>query len=145
MGKSSESVRFMDDVDIAITMDNRSTDAQQSTNIDVSVKPIIFRASYRDIVLISTIMNKAITLYGNISHSGDDERDSQLAHPAQRPPIRSLVSKASKVAQSQLHPVGHARVLVAKELVSLFMTRDDHHDFDCRCSSKALSVGSDSS
>ena len=114
MGKSADSVRFMDDVDVTLTVDDRSNDSQQSTNIEISIKPVVFRASYRDIMLISTIVNKAVTLYANISHSTDGTKDAQTP-PASRPAARS---RASKMIQSQLHPVGHARALVAREQVS---------------------------
>lgn len=106
----------MDDVDITMTMDDRSTDSQQSTNIEVSSKPFVFRASYRDLMLISTIVNKAIALYGNIDFKADN--DNLEAVPA-RPPVKSVLSKQSRILQSQLHPVGHARVIVAKEQVRM--------------------------
>ncbi|KAF8898743.1 hypothetical protein BD779DRAFT_1795358 [Infundibulicybe gibba] len=92
MDKASESVRFLDDVDLTFSLDSRSSSSQQMTSIEIAVKPIIFRASYRDITMITSIVNKAIELYG------------QSQNP---PPLDATVVDAKFI--------GNARVLMSKE------------------------------
>lgn len=62
MDKPSDSVRFLDDLDLTLSMDNRQWAAQQMSNIEITLHPVVFRVSYRDIHLITTIVNKAIEL-----------------------------------------------------------------------------------
>jgi len=59
MGNLDESVRFLDDVDMTLSLDSRQTAAQQMTSIDIASTPIVFRASQRDINLIMAIVTKA--------------------------------------------------------------------------------------
>ncbi|CCL98963.1 uncharacterized protein FIBRA_00971 [Fibroporia radiculosa] len=53
--ETPESVRFMDDVDLTMSLDSRASSSQQLTSLEVSLKPLVFRASYRDINLITDI------------------------------------------------------------------------------------------
>ncbi|CAK5280530.1 unnamed protein product [Mycena citricolor] len=101
MGRPAESVRFLDDVDMTFSMDTRASSGQQMTSIEISSKPIVFRASYRDINMIMTIVNKAIELSG----------ESQAA-PATKP--QSTRVSGTQVSTSK-QPVGKARVLMSKE------------------------------
>ena len=80
MGKDTETVRFLDDVDFTFSLDSRSAESHQMTNIEVSSQPIIFRASYRDINLITTIVNKAIQLYTESiqKHSPANSKSEEL-------------------------------------------------------------------
>ncbi len=112
MGKPTESVRFLDDLDLTFTLDSRASEAHHSTSIEVTALPIVFRASYRDIILITTIVNKAIELYGKSSQSQDKlESDEGIARPA-------LTSrKISKPTTSRAQPLGSARVVMNKEQV----------------------------
>ncbi|KAJ7706184.1 vacuolar protein sorting-associated protein 13 [Mycena rosella] len=108
MGKPSESVRFLDDVDLTFSLDSRSSSGQQMTSIEISAKPIVFRASYRDINMITTIVNKAIELSSDsqAQSSSDEALKAQSMRPSQ-----TQMTKTSK------QPVGKARVLMSKELV----------------------------
>lgn len=63
MGRPEEA-RILDDVDLTLALDNRKLSLQQMTSVDIAFKPIVLRASYRDIMLILTIVNKAIDAYG---------------------------------------------------------------------------------
>ncbi|OSD03423.1 vacuolar protein sorting-associated protein 13 [Trametes coccinea BRFM310] len=112
MGKPAESVRFLDDVDLTFTLDSRSSSAHQSTSIEVTALPIVFRASYRDIMLITAIVNKAIELYGNSSKSSDSKKSS--GEVAIRPTLQST-RKPSRPTTSRVQPVGHAHVVTNKE------------------------------
>lgn len=115
MGKPSESVRFLDDVDLTFTLDSRSSGAHQSTSIEVTSLPIVFRASYRDIMLITAIVNKAIALYGNSSQSPGPERPCLEKTPS-RPALLSA-RRGSRPTTSRVQPVGSAHVVTHKEQV----------------------------
>ncbi|RDB28887.1 Vacuolar protein sorting-associated protein 13 [Hypsizygus marmoreus] len=110
MGKVSESVRFLDDVDLTLSLDSRSSSLQQMTSIEIAVQPIVFRASYGDISMISSIVNKALMLYGNTEKTEAPQQGVQslTAKPSER---------LAKSATSQYrHPtLGNAHVLMSKE------------------------------
>ncbi|KAJ7783787.1 vacuolar protein sorting-associated protein 13 [Mycena maculata] len=110
MGQPSESVRFLDDVDLTFSLDSRSSSGQQMTSMEISAKPIVFRASYRDINMIMSIVNKAIELYSDSQDQGspEDNVEAQSMRPSQ-----TQITKASASKQ----PVGKARVLMSKELL----------------------------
>ncbi|KAJ4486135.1 vacuolar protein sorting-associated protein 13 [Lentinula aciculospora] len=99
MGRPMNTVRFLDEFDLTFSLDSRSTSSQLMTDIELNARPIVFRASYRDITLISSIVNKAIEL-----SSRSTETRSQAA-----PAI------TSKTSQTQSRPVGKARILTSKE------------------------------
>lgn len=112
MGKPTESVRFLDDLDLTFTLDSRTSESHQSTSIEVSALPIVFRASYRDIMLIMTIVNKAIELYGKSTQPS--EQDKLVSEKAlSRPMLQSR--KVSRPTTSRPQPIGSARVAMSKE------------------------------
>lgn len=119
MGKSSERVRFLDEVDLTFSLDSRSSSSQQMTNMEINAKPIVFRASYRDINIITTIVNKAISLYGSSQKSSPAPDESAVTKPLLSRPSAVTKSNASKGGKSRIQPVGKARVLVSKEKVYL--------------------------
>ncbi|KDR84988.1 hypothetical protein GALMADRAFT_233521 [Galerina marginata CBS 339.88] len=116
MGRAAESVRFLDDVDLTFSLDSRSSSSQQMTNIEISLKPIVFRASYRDINLITSIVNKAIERYGN-------SQQSLLVQKQDNMKLGTTTTENHQLATSpivgQAHPefLGKARVLMSKELL----------------------------
>lgn len=73
MNKPTEAIRFLDDFDVSLTLESRQEVAKQFTGIQVMLQPIIFRSSYRDILLIMSIVNKAIALF-----SGNSEQPQEL-------------------------------------------------------------------
>ncbi|EJD47755.1 vacuolar protein sorting-associated protein vps13 [Auricularia subglabra TFB-10046 SS5] len=85
MGHPSERVSFLDDLDLTLTIDGRNVSEQQLTSIELDIKPIVLRASYRDINLIMTIVNKAIAL-----STSDSAGKSKSPSPASN---RSAASK----------------------------------------------------
>ena len=109
MGMASESVRFLDDVDLTFSLDNRSSSAQQMTRIEIAVNPVVFRASYRDINMITSIINKAVLLYGN------SQNTSRFSQVNEGPTVKSISPKDSRFRGRQ---TGKARVLMSKEQVS---------------------------
>jgi vacuolar protein sorting-associated protein 13A/C len=103
MGRPSEKAKFMDDVDITMSLDTRSTASQQLTNLEIYSKNVTFRASYRDIALITSILNRAMESY---NHSQEIQTDVN----ASASPIDAR--KSSPI------PTGRARVTMIKEQVS---------------------------
>jgi vacuolar protein sorting-associated protein 13A/C len=71
MDQPKETVRFLDDIDLTLSIDSRQVATHQMTDIELQVQPIIFRASYRDIMLITDIVNKAIALASRPSPDAD--------------------------------------------------------------------------
>lgn len=63
------SLRLLDNFDMAMSMDTRSTASRQTTSIEIDVDPLVLRVSLGDVTLISSVINKAIELS---SKSGDD-------------------------------------------------------------------------
>ncbi|KAK7064233.1 hypothetical protein R3P38DRAFT_3417731, partial [Favolaschia claudopus] len=108
MGKPAESVRFLDEVDMTFSLDSRSASGQQMTSIEISAKPIVFRASYRDINLIMSIVNKAMELLA-------DTQEQNVAD-VQPATLRATSTQISKITSSQ-QPVGSARVLMSREML----------------------------
>lgn len=108
MGKATESARFLDDIDLTVSLDNRSNSAQQMTSIEITAKPIVFRASYRDINLITTIVNKAIELYGN---------SQPAAAPSEQSVSPPYVTVSSTAAASTVSKPtsGKANIVMSKE------------------------------
>ena len=118
MGKAPDSVRFLDDVDLTFSLDSRSSSSQQMTNIEVVAKPIVFRASYRDINLITSIVNKAIEKYGISQEmlTNQKQDDFQSQQKLISNPHEVVATLPSSYARSR--SIGKARVLMTKEQVS---------------------------
>ncbi|KAG5731737.1 Vacuolar protein sorting-associated protein 13 [Termitomyces sp. T112] len=104
MGKASESVRFLDDVDLTVSLDSGSSLSQKMTNIEMVVKPVIFRASYSDLNMIASIINKAISLYGSINTQSPSEANTTASTSIPR-----------SLGPETLHQTLNARVLISKE------------------------------
>lgn len=120
MGKATESVRFLDEVDLTFSMDSRSSSSQQMTSMELAAKPIVFRSSYRDINMIMAIINKAIALYGNSQSSESPQAVETIsAKPLASRSSEGQVTKsnASKGDKTHTQLVGKARVLMSKEQV----------------------------
>ena len=106
MGKASERVRFLDDVDFTVSLDSRSSLSQKMTSIEIAVKPVIFRASYSDLNLMTSIINKAISLYGSINTKSPPQVNNMVSTSIPRSPEPGI-----------RHPRLNARVLISKEQV----------------------------
>lgn len=106
MGRPSEKAKFMDDVDITMSLDSRSTASQQLTNIEIHSKNVTFRASYRDIALITSILNRAMESY---NHSQESRRIQKAVNTSATP-----VDARKPLPM----PTGGTRVTMIKEQVS---------------------------
>jgi len=74
MDKPDVRVRFLDDLNVAMSLDTRQKGSQQMSSYEVEIPdPIIFRASYTDIMLITDIVNKAVAVATSAGKSGDDK------------------------------------------------------------------------
>jgi len=118
MGKSVDSVRFLDDVDLTFSLDSRSLSSHQMTNVEVMAKPIVFRASYRDINLITSIVNKAIERYGISQETLMNQKQNDFKSQEKMNPHEMGGTFSSSYNRSQSQPAGKARVLMVKEQVS---------------------------
>ena len=116
MGKNADSVRFLDDVDLTFSLDSRSTSSQQTTSMEVNVQPVIFRASYRDINLITTIVNKALQLYSQTIQAQSVGGVSSTA-VSQKPGAKSSRAQSSAAHSTA---IGRANVVTTKEQVGNF-------------------------
>ena len=130
MPRGSDEVKFLDEVDFTVSLDSRTSSSHQTTSIEVASKPIILRASYRDIQLILTICNKAMAAYGQLSVPNTSSNSLQ-SRPAARNTSVSSKSElthhsATAMKSSRSQAPGLARVLVSKEQVEY-----DHHLVPC--------------
>jgi vacuolar protein sorting-associated protein 13A/C len=127
-----EDARILDDVDLTLTLDSRTMSSHQMTSIEITFKPIVLRASYRDIMLILTIVNKAMEAYGRQTSTATG---SGPAHPsvtasktaARRVSGGSVEHTRSHPGQSNNLPLGTAHVVLSKEQVRRdgFVTEDE--------------------
>lgn len=115
MGADADTVRFLDDVDLTFSMDSRSSTREQMTSMELAVKPIVFRASYRDIILITTIASKALDLYGKSQNNSSVT--STASTKSAQPNVGPSQASRSNVTRSHRQAFGEARVLVSKEQV----------------------------
>lgn len=115
MGADADTVRFLDDVDLTFSMDSQSSTREQMTSMELAVKPIVFRASYRDIMLITTIASKAIDLYGKSQDNSSvtSTASTKIAQPYEG----ASQASRSNATRSHRYAIGEARVLVSKEQV----------------------------
>ncbi len=74
MGKQNDSVKILDDVDLSLSLSLEDRAARQYTNIEIDVQPIVFRTSYRDINLMTTIVNDAVA---RLSKGGGTDVNAQ--------------------------------------------------------------------
>ena len=130
MDTPSEQVRFLDDVDITLALDASDQGNQKHTTIELQTQPIVFRASYGDIMLIVDIVNKAIALASAESSVKPkaDEHSPKLS-PAKSDNVMGASSKSvsksrrlSRVSTSR-PAMAKPQVLVSRESVSRLKLR----------------------
>jgi vacuolar protein sorting-associated protein 13A/C len=117
---STDDARILDDVDLTLTLDTRMMSSHQMTSIDITFRPIVLRASYRDIVLILTIVNKAMEAYGrqtNTAPSSEPVHPSAISTTAVRRASGGSAQSRSDSSLSSNLPLGTAQVVLSKEQV----------------------------
>ncbi|THV04954.1 vacuolar protein sorting-associated protein 13 [Dendrothele bispora CBS 962.96] len=108
MGKPSDTVRFLDEFDLTFSYDNRTSASQQMTSIELNAKPIVFRASYRDIKLITAIVNKAIELSSKSQGLAADGNGKDMVRVASS-------GQSTTKSKRKRGPVGKSTVIASKE------------------------------
>lgn len=109
MGKASDEVNILDEVDLTCSLDNQSSSSHQTMDIEMTSKPIVFRASYRDITLISSIVNNALALF-NSSQSQAPSPTSQITSEP--------TASHQTLAQSTVSTQAEARAFISTEKVT---------------------------
>lgn len=97
--QSMEVVRFLDDLDITLSLDSARSTERQMTSIELNMRPVTLRASIVEINLISSILLRALALY------------NEQSKPAMNPP-KSLTDVRGSSTQSPARTRGtamHAR------------------------------------
>lgn len=88
---------MLDNFDITLSMDNRADSGKQIMDIDIGITALLLRVSYRDILLINSILNRAIELSNRNTPPAAEEEP-------QRPPIKPAASSNRKVSKSRTDP-----------------------------------------
>jgi len=115
MDQPSERVRFLDDVDVTVAMDTRGIAGNQSMILDVDITPVIFRASYTEIMLIVDVVNKAAAL----ASAATSKPEAAIEDAQQRQIGQQNAEQSSKMIQSRRKSVStRPQVVVTKETVS---------------------------
>jgi vacuolar protein sorting-associated protein 13A/C len=121
MGRPEEA-RILDDVDLTLTLDSRTMSSHQMTSVDITFKPIILRASYRDIMLILTIVNKVMEAYGRQSSAAPSSESNWPSMTTSTTGARRISGGSAQSTRSDpSQPLGTAHVVLSKEQVG----RDD--------------------
>ena len=130
MNKPKDTVRFLDNFNLTFSMDSRAMGLRQKTSIEVDVEPLVLRVAYRDIMLISSVINKAIELSSQSSADSEKEsvkqprRQASLATTTSVQSIdttkgRTIASRtgraASGTASSDDARLGAAHLIMSKE------------------------------
>ncbi|KAI0308206.1 hypothetical protein B0F90DRAFT_1833497 [Multifurca ochricompacta] len=119
MGRPEEA-RILDDVDLTLSLDSRTLSSHQMTSIDITFRPIILRASYRDIMLILTIVNKAMEAYRRQTSDASRSEPTRSSLPASTTNKRQISWGSIQGARldrslTNNQPLGSAHVVLSKE------------------------------
>ena len=73
--KETDRIKFLDELNVALSLDTRRDGSQQMMSYDVDIPdPVIFRASYTDIMLILDIVNKALAAAQKAGQAPNSEK-----------------------------------------------------------------------
>lgn len=133
MDKPKDTIRVLDDLDLTVSMDSRADAGRQVTSIEAAIEPVILRVSFRDILLINSIVNRAIELS---NRSSPQPEESSAGRPAlesspsgvkTRGRSKSEVTRGTKTqASSRVTDAAlRAQVIVTKETVSVGQRLDE--------------------
>jgi len=111
MGEKTETVKFLDGFNFTLSSDSRSSVSQQMMNLELSARPIIVRASYRDISLITRILNKAFERFG-----GPRGSSIRCVEPTG---TRNSQKTTTLSRSTRLKTIGKASVRMTKQQVRL--------------------------
>ena len=122
LGRHAESVSVLDNIDMTMSLDGRNSSAEDMTSIELQVRPIVFRAAFRDMHTIMMIVNKTVL-------SEYEKFNSKLSQAAGKKPEQSRPAASSKQSQALTRPMtrqtastgktlGVAKVIMSKEQAS---------------------------
>ncbi|CAO1638595.1 unnamed protein product [Sympodiomycopsis kandeliae] len=95
------SLRLLDNFDLALSMDTRSAGSRQMTSIEIDVDPLVLRVSYGDVMLISSVVNRAIEWSGkSADDAGANAAKGSSQHPS-RNAQSSAVSGSTSISGEQ--------------------------------------------
>lgn len=125
MDKPKDTIRVLDDLDLTVSMDSRADAGRQVTSIEAAIEPVILRVSFRDILLINSIINRAIELSNRSNASPPADVSNQKAletvtsGPKTRGRSKSEVTRGTKTQSSNRITDAslRAQVIVTKETV----------------------------
>ncbi|PWN54382.1 hypothetical protein IE53DRAFT_157097 [Violaceomyces palustris] len=80
MNRPKDTLRFLDNFDLTMSMDSRMSSARQVTSIEIDVDPLVLRVSYRDIMMIQSVINKAIEMSAQSGGAGQDDSKSEATN-----------------------------------------------------------------
>jgi vacuolar protein sorting-associated protein 13A/C len=109
MDRPNEKASFLDEMDITLSMDNRTVAGGQSSSIEMEFRPIVLRVSFRDMMLAKSIINRAIELLGTqqpASPSSDNAKHRIASTP--------ITTKGRRTSTAVTKP----KVIMARENVS---------------------------
>ncbi len=122
MDKPKENLRVLDNCDINLSLANHPDGPHQVTAIEVGVQPLVLRVSVRDIMLIQSIVNRAVELS---NRSAPAEPVEQPARPAlttgksdtvtRRSRADSNTSRRRRRSSAAGHPPVGPPALISKE------------------------------
>lgn len=99
MDKPKETLRVLDDFDVTLSMDSRLDAGRQQTDIDISIQALILRVSFRDILLINSILSRAIELSNRNTTESLPDAEQPIRPPPK--PAPGAVSSNRKVSQGK--------------------------------------------
>lgn len=127
MHKPNERVTFLDQLNVALSLDTRQRGSQQMSSFEIDIPdPVIFRASYTDIMLILDIVNKAsavaqkaLSPESEQHDAAPDRRDSATTHALTEAASTAIVSSKDSARRTSVArrrtSMDKAKVLVSKE------------------------------
>ncbi len=124
MNRPKDTIRFLDNFNLTFSMDTRSTALRQTTSMEIEVDPLVLRVALRDIMLISSVVNKAIELRQD--SDGDDPASKRQKRQASVATTASSVSAdsdrirghdADEDEESENGTVVGAQLLVSREIM----------------------------
>lgn len=123
MDRQKETIRILDDFDLNLSMDNRQENGNQISNIELDMQSLVVRLSNRDVILVSSIVSRAIEL----SAAPEAQKKKDQAPKAAAKPERPVKAKKSSQAltastkdprRSSVARPQKAEVIVTRETVS---------------------------
>jgi vacuolar protein sorting-associated protein 13A/C len=127
MDQPSERVRFLDDVDITVALDTRGIAGNQSMTLELDVTPVIFRASYTEIMLIVDVVNKAAALASAATNNKQNDGEGFESTPE---PPRDKAIPDAQITSRRKSINKRPQVIISKQTVS-WMGEEYGHCLGC--------------